>query len=613
MFDFGDEDDEESAPVKETVQQAPPKKEEYTEPPMEEDLDSLLKSHRAIVGGQLLPIDYYLIKEPLAMLKSFETRPTSRITLKNKYTLFSILDFIGNMGTDFIFVYTLPSIHTGLYYYQNETYQENIVYEEPSLHHIFKLYELYIRLKMLTDEVNRQFQRKGIREKEAIKKENLRTRYNTILIVIGQIQLRGLLPEADIRAFQEKFTVEYMKKGHTDELIPELIKEILSIDAKMLFHLTQKHRLAELFKIPNVAAMLEHIKNPEDFYFKFNTLRAAFLNRQIEQKKETHTGNVYLFCPYNTLVSDDKDMAARDSYEKLFYDAINESSFTPLPFPNTSFTHLNQLMHTDIYDNPKANHFCMEYNANMFHAMIDIFNDMMDVIEGGGETTDEYVATLIKKTLTLKDKDGENLVMKRPDNLPELVKLLFEGTKYILLNDTQPITVTGETQMTAPILQSLFLNIYQDIDNAAKIKNIKFLLSKVEIAAYHNMGMSDILDRHSEFVNSLIQEETVKHRMGELSGPEILSLLTQQFNGAIQIDEFMAFIDTPNTAPIDMAFMPRPTLWKVDPPTPVAPNGAGGGGSKPPPRINNLDRKSRKTRRERKSNRRKTRRSGPKV
>lgn len=609
---FGEyEDNSAPQPIKPSAPPVPIKLHEYTKPPLkEEDFDTLIKSHRAIVGGDLLPIEYYLIKEPLAMLKSFDSRPTERITLKNKYTLFSILEFIANIRTDFIFVYTLPSIHTGLYYHQT-TYEENIVYEEPSVHHIFKLYELYIRLKNLPGEVNLKLQRKGIREKESFKKEQIRLIYNTILIIIGQIQLRAILPEADLAPFYETFTIEFVKKGHSDDLIPQLIETMLLIDAKMLSLLTQKYKLSEIFKIQTVASMLAHIRKPEDFYFKLNTLRAAFLNRQIEHKKETHTGPVYLFCPYNTLVGDENDIATRGAYEKLFYDAIHESEFTRLPFPNPAFTNMNKLLHLDIYDKSTANQLCIEYNSNMFHVMIDIFNDMMDVIEGGTVTTDEYVATLIQKTLLLKDKDGKKIVMKRPENLSELLKIVFEGTKDILLNDTQPISVSGDKEVSAPILQTLFINIYQDIHNDIKIKNLKFLLPKIEIIAHHNMGMSDILDRHTEFVRSLLQEEKAKLDLGEPIEPGIVKALQDQFNHAIKIDDYMTLIDTPNTAPIDIAFLPRPEFWKLDSTalsTPVGPGaGAGGGASKPPPQVNNLNRKTR-SKRKRKS-KRKTRRS----
>ena len=599
---FGEyEDNSAPEPIKPSAPPVPIKLNEYTKPPLkEEDFDTLLKSHRAIVGGDLLPIDYYLIKEPLAMLKSFDSRPTEKITLKNKYTLFSILEFIANIGTDFIFVYTLPSIHTGLYYHQT-TYEENIVYEEPSLHHIFKLYELYIRLKNLPGEVNLKLQRKGIREKESFKKEQIRLIYNTILIIIGQIQLRTILPEGDLSPFYETFTVEFVKKGHSDDIIPQIIESILLLESKMLFHLTQKYRLAEIFKIPTVAGMLAHIRKPEDFYFKFNTLRAAFLNRQIEHKKETHSGHVYIFYPYNTLVGDENDLTTRGAYEKLFYDAIHESKFTRQPFPNPAFTNMNKLLHLDIYDKATTNQFCIEYNSNMFHVMIDIFNDMMDVIEGGTVTTDEYVATLIQKTLLLKDKDGKKIVMKRPENLPELLKIVFDGTKDILLNDTQPISVSGDKQMSAPVLQTLFINIYQDMENDMKIKNLKFLLSKIELIAHHNMGMSDILDRHTEFVRSLLQEEKAKLELGERIEPGIIQALQDQFNHAIKIDDYMTLIDTPNTAPIDIAFLPRPKFWKLDSvPTPLGPGAGagagGGGGSKPPPQVNNLDRKTRRKR-----------------
>ena len=619
---FGEEDEHEEKPIKESAPPVPINLAQYTKPPLvikQEDFNEELEEHLDQVGV-LVDHEYYLIKETLSTQKPFASHPGDEIhdiIVENKHTLISILSYIETdieKKNDFIFLYTLPSIHTALYYRPSK-YEENIVYEEPSLHHIFKLFLIYRTLNKYRDEINTFFSKRPMREKEGLKKEILHKQYNKLLIVFGQIELRGLLSKEELAAFYDKFSIEFVKKSHTDDVTEEMSQFALVCMSKLIFNLLKKYFLTELFKYPTYQKVVEDITKGSDFLFKINTIRASIFNRQIRLKKKTHKGAVYIFCPYTNLVTDDKDESTRDQYNSHFYDAIRECKFRRINIPNPMYTRLSSTLGKELGDingifTPMGeNEFCVEYNSTMFLTMMDVYNDVVSILKGELTHTDSYTASVVAR---MRKHIAENpeAVFAKPDNHDYLVSSLFKLLNRILLNDTRPSSVDGSTTIKIPILETFFFNIYLNVSEDEKMKHIVYLVQKIISIAMRNMKGSDILDGNADYIQRMINDLKAQTKK-EDDYEGMLHTLTEELERAKVLDEFMSLIDTPNTAKVNRDLIPSVKLLTdsqsasaggSQPPSAAA----GGGGSRPPPQINNLDRKSR---RKRKSNRRKTRRS----
>ena len=588
----------------------------------QEDFDKELEEYLDEVGI-LVDHEYHLIKETLSTQAPFPSHPndeTDDIIVENKYTLISILTYIKREyeRNDFIFLYTLPSIHTGLYYRPGE-YEENIVYEEPSLHHIFKLFLIYRTLNKYRDEINTFFSKKPIREKEGLKKEILHKQYNKLLIVFGQIELRGLLSKEELAAFYDKFTIEFVKKSHTDDVTEEMSEFALVYMSKLIFNLLKKYFLTELFKYPTYQKVVEDITKGSDFLFKINTIRASIFNRQIRLKKKTHKGPVYIFCPYTNLVTDDKDESTRDQYSSHFYDAIRECKFRRINIPNPMYTRLSSTLGEelgdikDIFTAMGENEFCVEYNSTMFLTMMDVYNDAMSILKGELTHTDSYTLSVVER-MRKHIADNPEAVFAKPETHDYLVSSLFKLLKSILLNDTRPSSVDGSTTIKIPKLDTFFFNIYLNVSDDEKMRHIVYLVQKIISMAMRNMRVSDILDGNAHYIERMIQDlKGQKKKEADYEG--MLQTLHKELESAKAVDKFMSLVDTPNTAQVNNDLIPSVKLLTdsqaasaggSQPPS----SAEGGGGSRAPPTIANLDRKSRKTRgRNRKSNRRKTRRS----
>jgi len=625
MLTFGfEEDEEETEPIKPVISSKPLNVKRYKPaPPLkEEDFETLITQQRNIVGGNLENIPYYLIKEPLNIgTPIVEAIVSGTIELKHRDTLFTMLDFIHNRGEeDFIFVYTLPSIHTGLYYYNREKYQGNMLYEEFSLYHIYKLHTHLVTLftmEIYLDRSRKQEGIKGSRGREEKLRENLVLLYNSVIITIEHIRNHGFLT-AELSMFDTKFTHEYMldKSSLFMTIKSELSDMLLEYISAMLFKLSEKYLIKDIYKLQTKEKLKERLKGDGQFLFVFNSYRAAILNRQIEKKKRTHKGAVYMFIPYNTLAVDQLNETARQEHEPMFYEAITETFGKPLILPTPKYDEITELFNLSIPLNP-MNGICLEYNSIMIFNTLAIFNEVVTIINGKALNTSEKgdeINELVEKTVQYIAKHELTLVsVVNQQEYISLIKMFIEGTKNILLNDT--ITSNG-----TPILHKFCFILYTQKRYSQKVNEVDELIEASYRHGRNNASTCDALDTHEHNVKFLIY--SFKAQLLQAKSAAQKSVLTQNIALAEQnlqrarnVDLIMRLVDIGNTSPTNIDLVPHLSFITPEEAaslslaTPAVATPAVATPSKPPPQINNLNRKSRKSRRNRKVNRRKTRKS----
>ena len=624
IISFGfEEDDEETEPIKPVVPSKPLNVKRYKAAPVlkEEDFETLISQQRNIVGGNLENIPYYLIKEPLNISTPIiELIMAETIELKHRDTLFTMLNFIHNRGEeDFIFVYTLPSIHTGLYYYNRDKYQGNMLYEEFSLYHIYKLHTHLISLftmEIYLDRSRKQEGIKGSRGREEKLRENLVLLYNTIIITIEHIRKHGFLT-SELSMFYTKITHEYMldKSSLFITMKSELSDILLEYISVMLFNLSEKYLIKDIYKLQTKEKLKERLKGDGQFLFIFNSYRAAILNRQIEKKKRTHKGAVYIFIPYNTLAVDQFNEPSREKHEPMFYEAITETFGKPLILPTPKYDEITEMFNLSIPLNP-MNGICLEYNSIMVFNTLAIFNEVVTIINGktlnNSEKGDE-INDLVEKTIQYIAKNELTLVsVVNQKEYINLIKMFVEGTRNILLNDT--ITSTG-----TPILHKLCFILYTQKSYSQKVNEVDELIETSHRHGRNNVTTCDALETHEHNVKFLIYAFKAQLLQATPAQKTFLNqqiaLAEQNVQRARNVDSIMKLVDIDNTFPINIDLLPRISFItpeetaSLSGATPAVSSAtAAATPSKPPPRVNNLNRKSRRNRRNGKV-KRKTRRS----